>query len=102
MLIHLEFLCVNKNNFFWTKIEFFRNFYRRATSFEEGGKSQQRRSGKESRNNGLPPRLCGDSFAPEVNVFEKGLKGIASLLVWPPERCDPWEKHYPCGPALFI
>ena len=29
-----------------------------------------------------------------------GVKRIASLLVWPPERCDPQEKRYPRGPAL--
>jgi hypothetical protein len=32
----------------------------------------------------------------------RGVKRIASLLVWPPERYDPWEKRYPCGSTPFI
>jgi hypothetical protein len=79
--------------------ETFAAFERLSREIEIRDEGETEKIGKQA----LAANKIGPRCVSGLKYMESGgVKRIALLLVWPPERCDPQEKRYPRGPALFI
>jgi hypothetical protein len=74
--------------------ETFAAFERLSMEIEIRDEGEAEKIGKQAvAANKMGPRCVSDLQEMESG----GVKRIASLLVWPPERCDPQEKRYLAG-----